>query len=68
MSELFDAKGLAARLKRNVTYVYAMKACGFSMPGGRATIEEALAWLAVNPSPRAMKKANVQRPTSNVQH
>lgn len=40
-------------LKRAPSYVYAMKARGFPMPGGRARLTEALAWLTRHPQPRA---------------
>ncbi|VGO17588.1 hypothetical protein PDESU_06186 [Pontiella desulfatans] len=47
--ELLDSKGIAARFGRNTGYVYAMKRDGFLMPGRRATLNHALAWLAANP-------------------
>ena len=40
--ELHDVKGLAATLKRSREYVVDMKACGFVMPGGRATLRMAV--------------------------
>ena len=49
MSELLCPKELAAALRRSRTYVHAMKASGFSMPGGTATLEEARDWLRMNP-------------------
>jgi hypothetical protein len=61
---LLTAKELAAALKRNVKYVYAMKACGFLMPGNRATVGMALTWLVRNPAPRSRVSVNVSnRPT-----
>lgn len=50
--ELLTPKQLAASLQRNVSYVYAMKAGGFAMPGGRATLPDALRWLTDHPMPR----------------
>jgi len=43
-------------LKRAPSYVYAMKARGFPMPGGRARLTEALAWLTRHPQPRAERR------------
>ena len=53
MNKLFSIKELAAELGRGRTYVWAMKCRGFKMPGGRATIADALAWLEKHPVPRA---------------
>lgn len=47
--EPLDTKGLAAALKRSRSYVQDMKACGFPMIAGRATLRMALDWLARNP-------------------
>jgi hypothetical protein len=58
--ELLTAKELGEALKKNARYVYAMKACGFQMPGGVATIAEARAWLIRNPSPRG-KRVDVKK-------
>lgn len=46
LDEMHDVKGLALGLKRNPSYVYDMKAGGFEMPGGRASLRMALQWLA----------------------
>jgi hypothetical protein len=46
--EPHDVKGLAGVLGRHENYVYDMRACGFVMPGGRATLRMAFAWLAQN--------------------
>lgn len=46
-------KELAAGLGHNRTYVHAMKRKGFMMPGNRACIRDAKAWLVRNPPPRA---------------
>jgi hypothetical protein len=54
-TDLFSTKELAAMLKRAPSYVYAMRAKGFPMPGGRARVSEALAWLIKHPQPRAEK-------------
>lgn len=53
--EMKSCKELAAALGRERTYVAAMKRRGFWMPGGRATIAEARAWLARNPPPRSRR-------------
>lgn len=53
--EPLTIKKLAATLQRNRTYVHAMKRKGFQMPGGKATLEEALSWLARNPPPRSAR-------------
>ena len=53
---LFRPKELASLLRRNVSFVYKMKARGFVMPGGTATLTEAREWLRVNPQPRAAQK------------
>lgn len=39
------AKELAYELRKSVNYVYGMRACGFSMPGGTATLSAAVEWL-----------------------
>ncbi len=52
-THLLTAKELAAALRRHLNYVDAMKRAGFLMPGGTATVDEARAWLARNPPPRA---------------
>jgi len=49
---LLSVKELASELGHARSYVQAMKAKGFIMPGGRSTISRALAWLARNPPPR----------------
>lgn len=46
-------KELAAAMRRNRTYVHAMKRNGFVMTDGKATLAEARAWLARNPKPRS---------------
>jgi hypothetical protein len=53
--ELLTSKELAGALKRHVSFVYAMKARGFKMPGGLATVEQALRHLARHPCPRGKK-------------
>ena len=49
--KLQSRKELAAELGRSVRYIASMKARGFQMPGGRATVSQALEWLAKNPTP-----------------
>lgn len=50
LDELHDVKGLARELKRDPSYVYSMKADGFKMPGGRASVRQAMTWLANRPN------------------
>lgn len=52
---LMSVKELAEALRKAPSYVYRMKALGFPMPGGVATIAEARSWLAINPNPRRRK-------------
>lgn len=54
--ELLTSKELAAALGHHRNYVDAMKRAGFQMPGGMATVDEARAWLARNPPPRARRR------------
>lgn len=49
MDELLCVKELADRIKHTPRYVYAMKRDGFAMPGGLATVRQALDWLADHP-------------------
>ncbi len=51
--KLLSMKELAGVLGRDRTYVWAMKRAGFAMPGGRARITDAIAWLEKHPTPRA---------------
>jgi len=60
MSKLLCVSELAFELRRSTKYVYAMRKRGFIMPGGTATLEEARAWLARNPSPCAEKNAGLK--------
>ncbi len=50
-NQLLVAKEMADALRKSRRYVVYMMQRGFKMPGGMATIEEARAWLARNPSP-----------------
>jgi len=52
---------LADALRKSVKYVYAMKARGFLMPGGVASVAEARAWLVRNPSPTARRFRKVPK-------
>ena len=54
--EFLNVNGLAQALRRHRNYVTHMKRLGFTMPGGVATVAEARAWLAKNPSPRSRKR------------
>ncbi len=59
MTDLLTSKELAAALKRSDDYVYAMRKRGFPMPGERARLADALAWLSDNPNPtRKLKPTN----------
>lgn len=49
--KLFTAKELAAELRRGYRFVQSMRARGFVMPGGTATLTEARDWLRANPRP-----------------
>lgn len=61
-TQLLTTKELAAALKRSRGYVQAMKARGFPMPGGTATVEEARAWLARHPQPRGTIRNRAEHP------
>jgi len=60
---LLSIKELASELGRERTYVWAMKCRGFKMPGGRATLLDALAWLEKHPTPRS-RNTTQRRATS----
>jgi hypothetical protein len=67
MPKLLSCKELAWSLNRNVNYVYAMRAAGFSMPGDRATVQAAIEWLADNPDfsiRKAYQKTTTKRKSS----
>lgn len=49
MTDLLTIKELAAVLGKSRTYVHAMIAAGFEMPGRTATLQEARDWLRANP-------------------
>lgn len=54
-NQLLAIKELADALRKHRSYVDQMKARGFEMPGGTATISEARAWLVRNPAPKSRK-------------
>lgn len=56
MSELLNVNELAGALGHHRSYVTDMKRAGFSMPGGRATLLEARAWLAARPHFRTCRR------------
>lgn len=60
MPKLLTCKELAWSLNKNVSYIYAMRKAGFHMPGGVATVESAIEWLAENPD-FSKRKAYRQR-------
>lgn len=51
--EFLAAKELAMVLGVHLRTIRRMTALGFAMPGGRATLREALRWAVVNEYPRA---------------
>lgn len=50
--KLLSVCELAAALGRSESYVWAMRRKGFNMPGGKATVNEARAFLQRCPHPR----------------
>jgi hypothetical protein len=54
-NQLLSIKELADAFRKHRSYVDAMKARGFSMPGGTATIDEARSFLVRNPAPKSRK-------------
>lgn len=50
---MLTTKELAGQLRKHPSYVYAMRARGFRMPGDVATVPEARRWLQRNPHPRS---------------
>lgn len=52
---LLSVKELASALNRSRTYIFAMKRSGFLMPGNRASVRQAMAFLVRNPEPRAKR-------------
>lgn len=64
MSTLLTVKELAFELRKNASYVYAMRARGFKMPAGLATLNQALKWLDKHPSPRG-KLPKCDKPENN---
>lgn len=53
---LLTRKQLAAELQRSRMYVWAMQRRGFKMPGGRASLGDALEWLAKHELPMRRKQ------------
>lgn len=43
--QLLTCKELASALRRNISYVYAMRRRGFKMPGNVSSLRRALHWL-----------------------
>lgn len=58
---LLNCGQLAAILNVSKAFITAMRHCGFPMPGNRATVANAHAWLAANPGFAASKRT-VQQP------
>ena len=53
--ELLTIDELAEKLKRSPRYVRYMKAKGFEMPGGRATLSQAICFLRKVKKPCSMR-------------
>jgi hypothetical protein len=56
-NELMSCKELACALKRTPRYITSMRRDGFPMPGNRATVNQALHWLAQHPEFRQNRPA-----------
>jgi len=65
--DLLYPEELADALRRSRTFVFAMKRCGFGMPGGTATLEEARAWLRNHPDFRVGRAYGKQRDPDDIQ-
>jgi len=61
MDELLTTKELAEKLKRDVSYIYAMKRQGFVMVSNRSTLAAAITWLLRHPAPRATPRKSAAR-------
>jgi hypothetical protein len=60
MEKLLSVCEIADALGRSESYVWAMRRRGFVMPGGRATLVEARAFLIEVPHPRSEKAVKVR--------
>lgn len=60
---LLNCGQLAAILNVKPPFITAMRHCGFPMPGNRATVADALAWLKANPTFQSSKRT-VQTPAA----
>ncbi len=58
---LLNCSQLGTALGVSKQFITAMRHCGFPMPGNRATVANAHAWLAANPTFAATKRT-VQPP------
>lgn len=58
---LLMVKELADKLRRHENYVYRMRAAGFVMPGGTATLDQARLWLMMNPDFRKYPRLQRRR-------
>jgi len=58
---LLNCGQLGAALNVKKAFITAMRHCGFPMPGNRATVADALAWLKAHPTFAASKRT-VQTP------
>jgi hypothetical protein len=52
----YTCKELAGILRRSVSFIYAMRRRGFTMPGGVSTLSRAEVWLVRNPNPRGKER------------
>lgn len=59
---LLNQKNLAAALGVSGPWIRAMHRCGFAMPGGRATVADALQWLKEHPDFRMRKVLKGRQP------
>ena len=66
VSEFLRPLQLAARMGCSRNHVWAMRRDGFEMPGGRATVDEARAWLRSHPDFRV--NASRQKIVSTCEH
>jgi hypothetical protein len=64
---LLNCGQLSAALNVKKKFVSAMRHCGFPMPGNRATVADALAWLKAHPSFQSTKRT-VQPPALTPAH
>lgn len=64
---LLNCGQLAGVLNVSKAFITAMRHCGFPMPGNRATVTDAHAWLKANPTFAASKRTVQQSSLSTAQ-